>query len=97
MWSNCGRHGTDEGWWLNIPLANFKNDIHLILNRDSSKLFLHLTIKAREILSPAMKFRCKDQAAEIFIPAANMKRLADACPGGSKHSFNRNLQNEYRC
>ena len=96
FWSACGRYGGDEGWWLKIPLASFKSDIHIILNRESGKVFLHLKIKAREILSPAMKFRCTDQMAEMFIPAANMRRLGDILPGGSKHGLTKNIVAEYR-
>lgn len=96
IWSNCGRNADVEGWWLNISLSNFKQDIHIILNRESTKVFFHLKLKAREILSPAMKFRCKDQMADIFISAANTKRLVDVLPGGSKHSFSKHLVAEYR-
>jgi len=96
IWSTVGRYGNEEGWWLAIPLAKFKADLHIVLQRDSSKLWIHLTINARTILSPAMKFRCKDQAAECFIPCANMRRLIDTLPGGSKHNFGKHLQAEYR-
>jgi hypothetical protein len=43
-----------------------------------------------------MKFRCKDQMADIFISAANLKRLVDVLPGGSKHSFGKHMVAEYR-
>lgn len=96
LWSNCGRNASEEGWWLNIPLPHFKKEIHIILNRESTKVFLHLKMEASEILSPAMRFRCKDQMADIFISARNLKRLVDVLPGGSKHSFNKNMVAEYR-
>jgi hypothetical protein len=96
IWSNCGRNANEEGWWLNIPLLQFKKDIHIVLNRESTKVFLHLKMKAGEILSPAMKFRCKDQMADIFISAGNLKRLADVLPGGSKYSFSKHVVAEYR-
>ena len=96
MWSNCGRDASQEGWWLNIPLSNFKKEIHIILHRESTKIFLHLKLKAGDILSPAMKFRCKDQMADIFISAANLKRLVDVLHGGSKHSFAKHVVGEYR-
>ena len=96
FWSNCGRNANEEGWWLNIPLSNFKKEIHIVLNRESTKVFLHLKLKASEILSPAMKFRCKDQMADIFISTANLKRLVDVLPGGSKHSFSKHVVAEYR-
>lgn len=91
-----GRIAGAEGWWLNIPLANFKKELHIILNRENTKVFLHLKMRAGEILSPAMKFRCKDQMADIFISAANLKRLVDVLPGGSKHNFSKHLVAEYR-
>jgi hypothetical protein len=96
IWSNYTRNANEEGWWVNIPLSSFKKEIHIVLNRESAKVFLHLKMRANEILSPAMKFRCKDQMADIFISAANMKRLADTQPGGSKHSFSKNFVAEYR-
>lgn len=96
IWSNCGRNGNEEGWWLNIPLSSFKKEIHIVLNRESTKIFVHLKMRAGEILSPAMKFRCKDQMADIFISAANPKRLTDVLPGGSKHSFSKHIVAEYR-
>ena len=96
IWSNYTRNVNEEGWWVNIPRSYFKKEIHIVLNRESAKVFLHLKMRANEILSPAMKFRCKDQMADIFISAANMKRLADTQPGGSKHSFSKNFVAEYR-
>ena len=86
----------DEGWWLNIPLFAFSKDIHIILSSEKAKLFHHLLIKGRSLLSPATKFRCKDQVADIFISAANPKKLVDVLPGGSKFSFNKYVLGEYR-
>jgi hypothetical protein len=96
LWSNCTRDAQGEGWWLNIPLTSFRKGTHIILNRDSTRFMIHLCLKPGEILSPAMKFRCKDQMAIIYISAANPKRLADSFSGGSKHSFMRHIVSDYR-
>ena len=95
FWSNMSRYGTDEGWWVNIPLSQFKKEIHILLNNDKARSFRHLRIKASEILSPAMKFRCKDQLAEAFISAANTRKLADVLDGGTKHNFSKHVIAEY--
>ena len=87
---------TDEGWWLNIPLSSFSKDIHIVLSSEKAKVFHHLLIKGRSLLSPAMKFRCKDQVADIFISAASPKRLVDQVNGGSKHNFSKHTVGEYR-
>jgi hypothetical protein len=79
-----------------IPLFGFKQERHFLLSSEKTNVFRHLKIKAGEILSPATKFRCKDQAADIFISAASPKRLVDALPGGTRHSFNKYLVAEYR-
>ena len=86
----------DEGWWLNIPLSAFGKDIHIVLSSEKAKVFHHLMIKGRSLLSPAMKFRCKDQVADIFISAASPKRLVDLVNGGSKHNFSKHTVGEYR-
>ena len=88
--------GGNEGWWLNIPLSAFSKDVHILLSSEKAKLFRHLLIKGRSLLSPAMKFRCKDQVADIFISAASPKRLVDLVDGGSKHNFSKHTVGEYR-
>ena len=94
--SNVVVYGTDEGWWLKIPFLTFKKELHFILNNEASKTFQHLTIKASQILSPAMKFRSSDGAADAFMSAATPKRLVDLLQGGSKYNFTKHLINEYR-
>lgn len=95
-WSSSAPHAGDEGWWLNLPLSQFKKEIHILLNHERAKVFRHLKIKANEILSPAMKFRCKDQMADIFISSANPKKLVDVLPGGTRHNFGKHVLAEYR-
>jgi hypothetical protein len=89
-------YGTDEGWWLKIPYLGFKKDLHIILNNEKGKTFQHLTIKGNTLLSPGMKFRSSDAAADAFIPSANPKRLVDALAGGSKYNFTRHVVDQYR-
>lgn len=96
QWSAVVPYAGDEGWWLNIPLAGFKQERHFLICSEKAKMFRHLKIKASEILSPATKFRCKDQVADIFISASNPKKLVDVLPGGTKHSFNKYVVAEYR-
>ena len=74
----------------------FKKDIHILLNSEKAKVFHHLHIKASSILSPATKFRCKDQVADIFISASSPKRLVDALPGGTKYNLGKHGVGEYR-
>ena len=95
IWASTARYGPDEGWWLNIPLLQFKKEIHILLNNEKAKSFKHLRIKASEILSPAMKFRCKDQVAEAFISAANTRKMADILQGGTKHNFSKHVIADY--
>lgn len=90
------RYVNDEGWWLNIPLNLFKKEIHFLLCSEKAKMCRHLTIKANNILSPATKFRVKDGVADIFISAANPKKLVDILQGGTKYSFNKHLIDEHR-
>jgi len=96
QWSNVVPYAGDEGWWLNIPLSNFKQELHFLISSEKAKVFRHLKIKASEILSPATKFRCKDQVADIFISAASPRKLADVLPGGTKHNFSKYVVAEYR-
>jgi hypothetical protein len=94
--ANIVVYGTDEGWWLKIPYLGFKKDLHLVLNNEKGKTFQHLTIKGNQLLSPGMKFRSSDAAADAFIPSANPKRLVDALQGGSKYNFTRHVVEQYR-
>ncbi len=96
QFSNIVRYVADEGWWLNIPLANFRKENHFLICNEKAKTIRHLTIKASTILSPATKFRVKDGVADIFISAANPKKLVDILQGGTKYSFNKHLVDEHR-
>lgn len=96
QFSQLVRYASDEGWWLNIPLANFKKESHFLICSEKAKIIRHLCIKANNILSPATKFRVKDGVADIFISAANPKKLVDVLQGGSKYSFNKHLVDEHR-
>jgi hypothetical protein len=96
QFSNVVRYVNDEGWWLNIPLANFRKDNHFLICSEKAKIIRHLTIKANNILSPATKFRVKDGVADIFISAANPKKLVDVLQGGTKYSFHKHLVDEHR-
>ena len=94
--ANVVAYGTDAGWWLKIPYLTFKQELHFILNNEKTKSFQHLTIGANQILSPGMKFRSSDGAADAFMSAAAPKRLVDLLQGGSKYNFTRHVVNEYR-
>ena len=94
--SNVVVYGTDEGWWLKIPYLTFKQELHFVLNNEKTKSFQHLTINANQILSPGMKFRSSDGAADAFMSASSPKRLIDLLAGGSKYNFTRHVVNEYR-
>ena len=96
QFSQVVRYGAHEGWWLNIPLANFKKETHFLICNEKAKIIRHLSIKANNILSPATKFRVKDGVADVFISAANPKKLVDILDGGSKYSFNKHLVDEHR-
>ncbi len=96
QFSQVVRYVSDDGWWLNIPLANFRKENHFLLCSEKAKTLRHLTIKANNILSPATKFRVKDGVADVFISAANPKKLVDILQGGSKYSFNKHLVDEHR-
>lgn len=96
LWSNVVRYGSDDGWWFTISLFAFKQDMHLLLNDERAKVCRHLKIKASEILSPATKFRCKDQVADVFMLVAKPKKLADVLDGGTKHNFSKYVVAEYR-
>jgi hypothetical protein len=89
-------YGTDEGWWLKIPFLTFKKELHFILNNAKTKSFQHLRVNANQILSPGMKFRNSDGAADAFMSAANPKRLVDQLEGGSKYNFTKHFVNEYK-
>jgi len=96
VWSSSAPHADDQGWWLNLPLSQFKKEIHVLLNHEQAKTFRHLKIKANEILSPAMKFRCKDQVADIFISSINPRKLVDVLAGGTRYNFGKHVLAEYR-
>jgi len=96
QFSHVVRNVNDEGWWLNIPLVNFRKENHFLLCSEKARIIRHLVLKPNAILSPATRFRIKDGIADIFISAANPKRLADKLAGGSKYSFNKHLVDEYR-
>ena len=96
QFSQVVRYGDLEGWWLNIPLTHFRQANHFLLCSEKARIVRHLLIKPNAILSPATKFRIKDGIADVFISAANPKRLADTLSGGTKYSFNKHLVDEYR-
>ena len=96
QFSQIVRYVADGGWWLNIPLANFRKENHFLMCSEKAKIIRHLTLKANSILSPATKFRVKDGVADVFISAANPKKLVDILAGGSKYSFNKHLVDEHR-
>ena len=94
--SSVTNYGTDEGWWLKIPFLTFRQELHFILNNEKTKSFQHLKIGAGQILSPGMKFRSTDGAADAFMSASTPKRLVDLLDGGSKYNFTKHLVSEYR-
>ncbi|WP_105533751.1 hypothetical protein [Solimicrobium silvestre] len=96
QFSQVVRNVDDEGWWMNIPLTSFRKECHFLLCSEKAGIIRHLVLKPSAILSPATKFRIKDGIADIFISAANPKRLADKLAGGTKYSFNKHLVDEYR-
>ena len=96
QFSQVVRYVDDEGWWLNIPLSSFRKECHFLLCSEKGRIFRHLMLKPNAILSPATKFRIKDGIADVFISAANPKRLADKLAGGTKYSFNKHLIDEHR-
>ena len=96
QFSHVVRYVNDDGWWINIPLANFKKECHFLLCSEKGRIFRHMILKPNAILSPATRFRIKDGIADVFILAANPKRLADSLKGGSKYSFNKHLVDEHR-
>ncbi|MBR7801788.1 hypothetical protein [Undibacterium fentianense] len=96
QFSQIVRYVNDEGWWLNIPLANFRKENHFLLCSEKNRIIRHLMLKPNGILSPATKFRVKDGVADVFISAANPKKLVDILQGGSKYSFNKHLVDEHR-
>ena len=96
QFSQVVRYVNDEGWWMNIPLTNFRRESHFLLCSEKGRIIHHLLLKPNAILSPATRFRVKDGIADIYISAGNPKRLADKLAGGSKYSFNKHLVDEYR-
>ncbi|MFC0348962.1 hypothetical protein [Undibacterium danionis] len=96
QFSQLVRYVSDEGWWLNIPLANFKKECHFLICSEKARVIRHLMIRPNNILSPATKFRVKDGVADVFISAANPKKMVDILQGGSKYSFNKHLVDEHR-
>jgi hypothetical protein len=96
QFSKVVRYVNDEGWWLNIPLANFRKENHFLICSEKAGVIRHLTIKANQILSPATKFRVKDGVADIFISAGNPKKLIDVLEGGTKYSFHKHFVDEHR-
>lgn len=96
QFSKVVRYASDEGWWLNIPLTNFRKECHFLICNEKAKTIRHLCIKANNILSPATKFRVKDGIADIFISAANPKKMVDVLQGGTKYSFTKHLVDEHR-
>ncbi|MBC3807284.1 hypothetical protein H8K52_07995 [Undibacterium seohonense] len=96
QFSQLVRYVSDEGWWLNIPLANFRRENHFLLCSEKAKVIRHIMLKPNCILSPATKFRVKDGVADVFISAANSRKLVDVLEGGSKYSFNKHLVDEHR-
>lgn len=96
QFSQLVRYVNNEGWWLNIPLANFRRENHFLICSEKARMIRHIMLKPNCILSPATKFRVKDGIADVFISAANPKKLVDILEGGSKYSFNKHLIDEHR-
>ena len=81
QFSQVVRYASDEGWWLNIPLANFRKENHFLICSEKSKIIRHLMIKANNILSPATKFPRQRRRSRHF-HFSGQPQTPDGCAAG---------------
>jgi hypothetical protein len=85
-WSNVNI--SKEVWWLDIPALKFKNDLHLILNNESSKQFFWVLIKNGEIPNPYNCFRrLRENYISIEISSDTSNMFVDVKNGGTGVNF----------
>lgn len=95
-WSNIIKYRAEEGWWLNIPFHKFTQDLNLILNNETSGLFIHIKIPANSIADAENQFRNKLETADIFMPNSGKNRLIDCQSGSTKHDFSQYPIKQYQ-
>lgn len=94
-WSNVVEYGAKEGWWLNVPFHKFGQELHLILNNDRERQFLHLRLPANTVTEPTRVFRQKDDTADLFMPISGADRLVDVQSGSGRFDFSGYVVSSY--
>ncbi len=92
-WANLSVYGGKDGWWLNVPFGKFEENLYFILNNEQSGQMFFVHIPSKSIPEPKIKFRNKENTADIFIPATNANSLSlsdpliDAQSNGTEYDF----------
>lgn len=84
-------------WWLNIPPEKFSSDLHLILKKEAS--FLWLKIESHTFNEPEAIFKLRtDNRIDLEISSdENNNYMVDIKSGGTNHNFNPYFEHEFNC
>lgn len=79
-WANLSVYGGKDGWWLNVPINKFEENLFFVLNNERSGQMFFIRIPSNSISDPQSQFRNKENTADIFISAKNAQNLSDTDP-----------------
>ena len=83
-------------WWFNIPPKKFSNDLHLLLLKKTS--FLWLKINAGLFSNPDKIFKLRTDINKIDLEISSEETnnyLVDIKSGGTSYDFNVHLEHEF--
>ncbi len=94
-WSDIIKYGKDFGWWLNIPFHKFKDELFIILNDLTNEKLIFIKISGGIIQNPEIKFRNKENTADIFISYNDKRTLTDTQSNSSNFQFANYIVSEF--
>lgn len=89
--------GDRSVWWLHIPPERFSNNLHLLLKKTDS--FLWLKINANTFTNPQDVFRLRADKNKIDLEISSDKKnhyMIDIKSGGKNYDFIPHLEKEFK-
>jgi len=87
---------TIDVWWFNIPPERFSNDLHLLLKKTNS--FIWIKISANTFNTPQNIFKLRSDVDKIDLEiSSNMENdyMVDIKSGGTNYNFNPHIEHEF--
>lgn len=81
-------------WWLTIPTARFKHDLHILLVPENGSGLIWLRVKAKTITNPVQTFskRSDKPAISLHIASSDMRDIRN---GGTGYDFKPHIEREW--